>query len=226
MYQPPRIERPRMLRVAEVAQRLDLPQKRVYILTREGIIPHVRLGKSIRFNEAEIEAWIAAGGRGYGDEQEAERAGGSLGGPVWPSNPLMELGLSTRILNSLLEAGVDTVDALRALSLAELRSIGGLGAQSVEVISKRLGRPVPPKAPTSRAAKFREELDALGAWQEHVSWLGDQERSVLESLLGGMTLTEAAARFGRTRERARQIKHKAMRKLMYRARQAEQEEGE
>lgn len=60
----------RMLRVADVAARLDLPEKRVYILAREGIIPHVRLGRSIRFNEAELEEWIAAGGAGYpeGDE--------------------------------------------------------------------------------------------------------------------------------------------------------------
>lgn len=61
---------PRMLRVAEVAKRLDLPEKRLYILAREGIIPHVRLGRSIRFNEAEIEAWIAAGGAGYPGTQE------------------------------------------------------------------------------------------------------------------------------------------------------------
>ena len=61
---------PRMLRVAEVAKRLDLPEKRLYILAREGIIPHVRLGRSVRFNEAELEAWIAAGGAGYPGEQE------------------------------------------------------------------------------------------------------------------------------------------------------------
>lgn len=61
---------PRMLRVAEVAKRLDLPEKRLYILAREGIIPHVRLGRSIRFNEAELEAWIAAGGSGYPGTEE------------------------------------------------------------------------------------------------------------------------------------------------------------
>ena len=67
MYQAPTTDRPRMLRVAEVAKRLDLPEKRLYILAREGIIPHVRLGRSIRFNEAEIEAWITAGGKGFGE---------------------------------------------------------------------------------------------------------------------------------------------------------------
>ena len=67
MYQAPTTDRPRMLRVAEVAKRLDLPEKRLYILAREGIIPHVRLGRSIRFNEAEIEDWITAGGKGFGE---------------------------------------------------------------------------------------------------------------------------------------------------------------
>lgn len=66
----PRPATPRMLRVAEVAKRLDLPEKRLYILAREGIIPHVRLGRSIRFNEAEIEAWIAGGGAGYPGAEE------------------------------------------------------------------------------------------------------------------------------------------------------------
>lgn len=66
----PRPPAPRMLRVAEVAKRLDLPEKRLYILAREGIIPHVRLGRSIRFNEAEIEAWIAGGGAGYPGAEE------------------------------------------------------------------------------------------------------------------------------------------------------------
>lgn len=63
------VRSPRMIRVAELASRLDLPEKRVYILARQGVIPHVRLGRSIRFNEAEIEALIAAGGAGYPEEQ-------------------------------------------------------------------------------------------------------------------------------------------------------------
>lgn len=65
MYQPPHIERPRMLRATEVAERLDLPVKRVLLLARQGIIPRVKVGHQVRFNEAELEAWIAAGGKGF-----------------------------------------------------------------------------------------------------------------------------------------------------------------
>ena len=72
MYQPPHIERPRMMRATEVAERLDLPVKRVLLLARRGIIPRVKVGHQVRFNEAELEAWIAAGGKGFGDEGEEE----------------------------------------------------------------------------------------------------------------------------------------------------------
>lgn len=149
MHEAPATGRRRMLRVKHVAEMLDLPEKRVYILVREGIIPHVRLGRAIRFNEGELEAWLAAGGGGYGDAEGDARP--------------------------------------RARS----------------------------DAAESRALKFREELDALGAWQEHVSELTGQERSVLNGLLDGGTLAEVAAGCDRSRERVRQIRNKAMRKLKY-----------
>lgn len=57
--------RPRMLRCKAVAEMLDLPEQRVYILAREGVLPHVKVGRAIRFNEAELEEWIAAGGSSY-----------------------------------------------------------------------------------------------------------------------------------------------------------------
>lgn len=60
----------RMLRAEAVAALLDLPRKRVYLLAQEGIIPHVRVGRQVRFNESAIEAWIANGGAGYPEQQE------------------------------------------------------------------------------------------------------------------------------------------------------------
>lgn len=62
--------RPRMLRVTDVAELLDLPERRVYILAREGVLPHVRLGRSIRFNEAALLAWLEAGGSTYPAEAQ------------------------------------------------------------------------------------------------------------------------------------------------------------
>lgn len=60
----------RMLRVTEVATLLNLPEKRVYLLAAAGLLPHVRLGRSIRFNEAALTAWLEAGGAGYHREEE------------------------------------------------------------------------------------------------------------------------------------------------------------
>lgn len=57
----------RMLRVAAVAGMLDLPEKRVYELVRAGVLPHVRVGRSIRFNADTLTAWIQAGGSGYAE---------------------------------------------------------------------------------------------------------------------------------------------------------------
>lgn len=62
--------RPRMLRAPEVAELLDLPVKRVHILAREGIIPRVKVGRQVRFNEAEILAWITSGGSAYPSEEQ------------------------------------------------------------------------------------------------------------------------------------------------------------
>lgn len=58
----------RMLRVGTVASLLDLPEKRVYELVRAGVLPHVRIGRSIRFNADTLAAWLDAGGGGYAED--------------------------------------------------------------------------------------------------------------------------------------------------------------
>lgn len=60
----------RMLRSRDVAKILDIPEKRVRILAQEGIIPRVKVGRQVRFNAAEIEAWIQAGGSDYPGEEQ------------------------------------------------------------------------------------------------------------------------------------------------------------
>lgn len=61
---------PRMLRAQTVAEMLDVPVRRVYQLCRERSIPHVRVGRSVRFNKARLEEWIAAGGTGKENESQ------------------------------------------------------------------------------------------------------------------------------------------------------------
>lgn len=48
-----------------VATRLGISRYRVYELARADEIPHVRLGRSMRFDPNTIEAFINSGGTGY-----------------------------------------------------------------------------------------------------------------------------------------------------------------
>lgn len=48
-----------------VAARLGVSKQRVYDLAREGIIPHVRLGRSIRFAQEDIENFVKNGGKSW-----------------------------------------------------------------------------------------------------------------------------------------------------------------
>lgn len=52
----------RMWRAASVAAWLDLPVHRVYDLVRRKKIPHVRIGRQVRFPPDALEAWAASGG--------------------------------------------------------------------------------------------------------------------------------------------------------------------
>lgn len=50
-------------RVEQVAEFLRESVQTVYSLARRGIVPSVRVGRSVRFDPAAITAWAAAGGR-------------------------------------------------------------------------------------------------------------------------------------------------------------------
>jgi excisionase family DNA binding protein len=53
----------------DVAEMLDTNRYQVYHLARLNLIPHARLGRSIRFNPERIMAWLEAGGTAAnGDE--------------------------------------------------------------------------------------------------------------------------------------------------------------
>ena len=54
--------------------------------------------------------------------------------------PLEELGLSTRVLHSLKEEGLESVRALLALNLKDLKNIPGIGERSLEEIREALAK--------------------------------------------------------------------------------------
>jgi excisionase family DNA binding protein len=47
----------RLLDAKAVAELLGVPKTRVRETARTGAIPHVRLGRYVRFDQADIEAW-------------------------------------------------------------------------------------------------------------------------------------------------------------------------
>jgi putative molybdopterin biosynthesis protein len=49
---------PRLITAKELAERLQLRPWRIYELVREGELPCVRIGASIRFSEDAIAEWI------------------------------------------------------------------------------------------------------------------------------------------------------------------------
>ena len=50
---------PRLLTVAEVAEVLQVDKSWVYAACRSGRIPHIRLGRYVRFSETAIEDWMS-----------------------------------------------------------------------------------------------------------------------------------------------------------------------
>ncbi|MDZ7704930.1 MAG: DNA-directed RNA polymerase subunit alpha [Trueperaceae bacterium] len=81
--------------------------------------------------ETVVPAGVAAG---PGAEAAAKPAPKSTG----PQISLESLDLSSRVLHSLQEEGIDSVDALLALTKADLKKVGGIGEKSLEEILERL----------------------------------------------------------------------------------------
>ena len=60
----------RLLNADQVADRLQLTTDFVYALARRGEIPHVRLGRTLRFRAEAIETWLE-------DQEKPDRHSGS-----------------------------------------------------------------------------------------------------------------------------------------------------
>lgn len=44
--------------VKEAASFLNIKEKTIYSLVTQGLIPHYRIGKMVRFNRDELESWM------------------------------------------------------------------------------------------------------------------------------------------------------------------------
>jgi excisionase family DNA binding protein len=55
----------RLLTAEEVAELLRLPASTVYDLARTGRLPHLRIGRALRFSQSDLEAHLAERCRGH-----------------------------------------------------------------------------------------------------------------------------------------------------------------
>jgi len=62
----------RLLTAKQTADVLQVALPRVYELAREGVVPAVRLGRQVRFDEAALQQWIARGGAQNSEAQKGE----------------------------------------------------------------------------------------------------------------------------------------------------------
>jgi excisionase family DNA binding protein len=60
----------RLLSIAEAAQLLGISQSFLYKLAESKSIPHLRLGRAVRFDVAQIDAWLRRHSVGEEDEED------------------------------------------------------------------------------------------------------------------------------------------------------------
>ncbi len=64
----------KLIRVKELAKILDVSEDFCYTAAREGVLPVVKIGRSLRFSSKAIEAFIESGGKSS-DSQSRLKAG-------------------------------------------------------------------------------------------------------------------------------------------------------
>jgi excisionase family DNA binding protein len=55
----------RLLTAREVAERLGVARATILRWTRRGELPAFKLGRALRYREAEVESWLAAHSTGF-----------------------------------------------------------------------------------------------------------------------------------------------------------------
>lgn len=61
-----------LLTVEEVSKRLSVPKSRAYELVRRDLLPVVRIGRQVRIDPEELEAWIRRGGIDLKESRQVE----------------------------------------------------------------------------------------------------------------------------------------------------------
>ena len=65
-----------LLTANQIAAKLQVSKIRIYEMARTGLIPCVRMGRQIRFDEQAIQKWIARGGTSDKSDTFLSQTGG------------------------------------------------------------------------------------------------------------------------------------------------------
>ncbi|GGN04739.1 DNA-directed RNA polymerase subunit alpha [Thermus composti] len=122
-----------------LGQRTDLDKLTLRIWTDGSITPLEALNQAVEILKEHLSYFAnPQGEEAVLPEPKAE--GGVKGAEENLDLPLEELGLSTRVLHSLKEEGIESVRALLALNLKDLKNIPGIGERSLEEIQEALAK--------------------------------------------------------------------------------------
>lgn len=125
-----------------VGQKTDLDRLTLRVWTDGSVDPRDALDVAVETLRAQLNVFSGDGGL---EEEPAPVLVIPNGKAEEQSTPVEEvtlslesLDLSSRVLHSLQEEGIDSVNALLALSERDLKKVGGVGEKSLEEIKERL----------------------------------------------------------------------------------------
>ncbi len=125
-----------------VGQKTDLDRLVLEVWTDGSVNPKEALGSAVEIMREQLTVFgseiRAEDGSDDADELGSAEANDFDAGPAVHIS-LDNLNLSSRVLHSLQEEGIDSVNALLALSRNDLKKVGGVGEKSLREIEETLG---------------------------------------------------------------------------------------
>ena len=131
-----------------VGQNTDLDRLVLRIWTNGSVAPQEALNQAVRILQDRLSVFVTdseeeeqkAEIQESVQEQKPEEVIASTAVTEAKEIKLENLDLSSRVLHSLQEEGIDSIDALLALTEKDLKKVGGVGEKSLEEIKAHLAR--------------------------------------------------------------------------------------
>ncbi len=131
-----------------VGQNTDLDRLVLRIWTNGSVVPQEALNQAVKILQDRLSVFVTTSDVEAREaetpesiqEQKQEEVSTSTAPPESKEVKLENLDLSSRVLHSLQEEGIDSIDALLALTEKDLKKVGGVGEKSLEEIKAHLAK--------------------------------------------------------------------------------------